>query len=297
MKGLRTKPKGLGITLVIGIALVLLVMSVLSPVETLTLAVGINSLHFDPDESSTSCGQSVEVVLVADIDEQNPVIATKTLFTFDKNCLEMINVVGNTADWPGGVTMQDLGWINENGSILITTNMGLNPGLTGSVPIATITLRGKNCAGCTSSLHLSQGEYTTSSMETIYPELDDGTFATVATGTPTPTATPTTIPTLTPTPTPSPTPTITPTHIWIFQAAGCFPKHLPDTYTGQITLTDIELLTIPDEVQGVYWWNGNEWLFWAPSAPGCTLSMLGGGHTFDYLVCVTGPCDWNIPLP
>jgi hypothetical protein len=49
-------------------------------------------------------------------------------------------------------------------------------------------------------------------------------------------------------------------------------------------------------VQGVYWWNDDKWLFWAPGAPGCTLSILGGGHTFDYLVCVTGPSVWEIPL-
>ena len=86
------------------------------------------------------------------------------------------------------------------------------------------------------------------------------------------------------------------THNLIFSTGGCFPKHLPDSYIGEVALVDLAIDTIPDEVQGVYWWDGDEWLFWAPGAPGCSLSTIGGGHTFDYLVCVTGPCDWEIAL-
>jgi len=88
-----------------------------------------------------------------------------------------------------------------------------------------------------------------------------------------------------------------PAHTWSFGEPGFFPKHLPDSYIGQVVLFDIQYLaTIPNEVQGVYWWNGDDWLFWAPGAPGCTLSILGGGHTYDYMVSITGACEWNIPL-
>ena len=86
------------------------------------------------------------------------------------------------------------------------------------------------------------------------------------------------------------------THNLIFSTLGCFPKHLPDSYLGEVALVALDIDTIPDEVQGVYWWNGDEWLFWAPGAPGCSLSTIGGGHTLDYLMCVTGPCDWEIAL-
>ena len=86
------------------------------------------------------------------------------------------------------------------------------------------------------------------------------------------------------------------TQTWEFSSSGFFPKHLPDSYVGQVVLGNVDLATIPNEVQGVYWHNGTEWLFWAPGAPGCTLTTMGGGHTYDYLVCITGPCVWGIPL-
>ena len=62
-------------------------------------------------------------------------------------------------------------------------------------------------------------------------------------------------------------------------------------------LAELNLADVPDEVQGVYWWDGDEWLFWAPGVPGTTLATLGGGHTFDYMVAVTAACEWTIPLP
>jgi len=85
-----------------------------------------------------------------------------------------------------------------------------------------------------------------------------------------------------------------PTQTWVFSSAGFFPKHLSDSYTGDVLLTD--LLDVPSEVQGIYTWDGNNWLFWAPGAPGCTLTTIGGGHTYDYLVSATGPCEWEMLL-
>ena len=85
-----------------------------------------------------------------------------------------------------------------------------------------------------------------------------------------------------------------PTQAWVFSSAGFFPKHLSDSYIGDVLLTD--LLDVPSEVQGIYTWDGNDWLFWAPGAPGCTLTTIGGGHTYDYLVSTTGPCEWEMLL-
>ena len=86
-------------------------------------------------------------------------------------------------------------------------------------------------------------------------------------------------------------------HIWNFSTDGFFPKHLLDAYTGQVVLAN--LADVPPEVQGVYWWDDNtlEWRFWAPGAPGTMLATLGGGHSYDYMVSVSGPCAWDIPLP
>lgn len=83
---------------------------------------------------------------------------------------------------------------------------------------------------------------------------------------------------------------------WTFLAAGFFPKHLPDVYTGQIVLADLDPADIPAQVQGVWWYDGlaRSWDFWVPSVGG-ELATLGGGHTYDYLVLVTGECEWEIP--
>ena len=100
--------------------------------------------------------------------------------------------------------------------------------------------------------------------------------------------------------TPPPTPTSTPpsSHTWTFLAAGFFPNHLPDSYNGAVVLADLDPADIPAQVQGVWWYDGPalEWKFWVPGVGG-ELTTLGGGHTYDYMVLVTGACDWDIPLP
>ncbi|MDR9459680.1 MAG: hypothetical protein RI591_05985, partial [Dehalococcoidia bacterium] len=89
-----------------------------------------------------------------------------------------------------------------------------------------------------------------------------------------------------------------PTHTWPFCTAGFFPAHMPDSYSGEVVLADLNPTTIPPEVQGVYWYDcsTSDWKFWAPGVPGTTLTNLGGGHTYDYMVTVTGSCDWEIPI-
>ncbi len=84
-------------------------------------------------------------------------------------------------------------------------------------------------------------------------------------------------------------------HTWTFSTAGFFPKHLPDSYFGSVVLAN--LVDVPADVQGVYYNSFGTWKFWAPGAPGTTLATLGGGLTYDYVVAVTGDCQWDIPLP
>jgi len=85
-------------------------------------------------------------------------------------------------------------------------------------------------------------------------------------------------------------------HTWAFCSSGFFPKHLSDSFYGSVQLGD--LADVPSDVQGVYWYDcsTSAWKFWAPGAPGCTLTILGGGHTYDYMVTVTGACEWEVPL-
>ena len=106
------------------------------------------------------------------------------------------------------------------------------------------------------------------------------------------------VPTVTPTPPPTPTVPPSGTHPWPFCTAGFYPQHMPDSYTGEVVLDDLNPSTIPPEVQGVYWYDcsTSDWKFWAPGVPGTTLTSLGSGYTYDYMVSVTGSCDWNIPL-
>ena len=86
------------------------------------------------------------------------------------------------------------------------------------------------------------------------------------------------------------------THTWAFCSSGFFPKHLSDSFYGSVQLGT--LADVPSDVQGIYWYDcvTLQWKFWAPGAPGCTLTTLGGGHTFDYMVAVTGACTWQVPL-
>ncbi len=85
---------------------------------------------------------------------------------------------------------------------------------------------------------------------------------------------------------------------WVFTAAGFFPKHLPDSCTGEVVLADLVLGDIPAQVQGVWYYDDapGEWVFWIPGVGG-DLLVLEGGLVADYNVLVSGVCDWTIPLP
>ena len=87
-------------------------------------------------------------------------------------------------------------------------------------------------------------------------------------------------------------------HTWEFYAAGFFAKHLPDTYTGTVTLGDLVLADIPAEVQGVYYYDPAipGYTFWYPGVGGA-LTTLSGGPLYDYQVAVSGACAWTIPTP
>jgi PKD repeat protein len=82
---------------------------------------------------------------------------------------------------------------------------------------------------------------------------------------------------------------------WSFDDPGCYPKHLPDSFFGEVVLGS--LTGVPSEMSGVYYNDAGTWKFWNPVAPGNTLTTLVGGLSADYLVCVTGAIDWEIPLP
>ena len=84
---------------------------------------------------------------------------------------------------------------------------------------------------------------------------------------------------------------------WRFFTAGFFPEHLHDSYQGQIVLADLNPSTIPPEVQGVWWYDGpaQVYRFWVPGVGGDLTTLTG--QFYNYQVLVTGPCEWEIPLP
>ena len=85
---------------------------------------------------------------------------------------------------------------------------------------------------------------------------------------------------------------------WSFTDAGFFPRHLPDSYTGEVVLADLVLANIPAQIQGVWYYDEGAaaWIFWIPGVGG-DLLVLEGGLVADYNVAVIGACDWVIPLP
>ena len=88
---------------------------------------------------------------------------------------------------------------------------------------------------------------------------------------------------------------------WSFDSAGnTFKRSLPWNFRGEVILNNLPPATIPYQIQAVVWAPNYEeipfpdFLFWTPGAPGCTLVSLVSGKT--YMVGVTGPCEWTIPL-
>jgi len=94
-----------------------------------------------------------------------------------------------------------------------------------------------------------------------------------------------------------PTPASWGTHTWTFYAAGFFPKHLPNSYTGDVVTADLDPANVPDEVQGIWWYDSAslEYRFWVPGVGGDLTTMTG--QFYNYMVLVTGACEWEIPLP
>ena len=206
--------------------------SVMAVVLATPAAATQNTLYFIPDSGSLQgyC-ESIDIYLMADINEANPVIATSVNITFDPNCVEITNWAADTTVWTGGATSTAT-WSLPHGYLTITT--AKMEGISGSLGIGTLTLHCNSTEDCETCLKFSTGEYTTKDMETLYPILNDGMFSCAKqstlgddvgnkgdgkssgkiTTTPSPDPTASSIPSTTPTPTPTlvpaPSPTVTP---------------------------------------------------------------------------------------
>jgi hypothetical protein len=178
MKNWKTKLIGTFMTLGILVSLVslMVVPAAASPG---------NVIYFSPDPAEVpQCCDTVEVKIMAESDV--PLTATLLTFSFDNTCLEIVDAAGNTADWylvtipelDIGLDAVDCDAINAAGEMTISTSVGLSPALApGTYLIATVWLHCIDCAGCTSVLDLTEGEYTDDMFTSHYPTLEDGDFS------------------------------------------------------------------------------------------------------------------------
>ena len=164
----------------IGIFTILaLLMSLVSLMAVPAMAEGGNVVYFTPDPAEApECGQNVEVTLMAQIDTDNAATTADIIFTFDNTCLEITNVVDNTADWQGGIYYSDLPEVNAAGEMHIAPAVGKNPAISGAIPVVTLSIRCIECGGACahSALDLTEGTYWDALMMEVHPDLDDGEF-------------------------------------------------------------------------------------------------------------------------
>jgi len=135
-----------------------------------------NLLYFSPDTSTVPgycC--SVDVDVMARVNGSNPIIATDVNITFDPNCINITNWVNNSEVWQGGSTCTF--WSVPQGYVHITTSVGENPAVNGTVKIGTITIHCNNTTCCGTPLNFtSQCMFIKEGSGFIYPERDNGSF-------------------------------------------------------------------------------------------------------------------------
>jgi hypothetical protein len=157
----------------------MLLMGLISMMVVPAMAEGGNVVYFTPDPAEApECGQNVEVTLVAQIDTDNAATTADIIFTFDNTCLEITNVVDNTADWQGGIYYSDIPELNANGEMHIAPAVGKNPPICGAIPVVTLSIRCIECgpACASSTLDLTEATYWDEFMMEVHPTLDDGEF-------------------------------------------------------------------------------------------------------------------------
>jgi parallel beta-helix repeat protein len=133
-----------------------------------------NLLYFSPDTSTVPgyC-YSVDVDVMARVNESNPITATDVYITFDPGCINITNWVNNSGVWNGSTCPL---WSVPQGYVHITT-VGENPALNGTVNIGTLTIHCNNTTCCGTSLNFtSQCMFIKGDSGFIYPERDNGSF-------------------------------------------------------------------------------------------------------------------------
>jgi hypothetical protein len=132
-----------------------------------------NVVYFVPKDSGATYCNTTEVTLMADIDESIAVTAADVDIVFNKDCVDVAGWVRNDTVWPSG-TFTDY----RTGHIKITTAVGTNPPVNGSLPLGTLTLHCNNTEYCKTSLEFTYAHYTVAAGfgPSIDPATQNGTF-------------------------------------------------------------------------------------------------------------------------
>lgn len=159
---------------IISVLNIIFIWSAVAAVLVIPAAAAQNMLYFSTDNGSVPghC-ESIDIDLIADVDELNPVVAISVNITFDPNCVEITNWAGNTAIWTGGAT-NTASWSLPHGFLTITTIR--MESISGNLNLGTLTLHNKCTEDCETCLKISTGEYTTKNMETLYPIFNNEIF-------------------------------------------------------------------------------------------------------------------------
>ncbi len=159
---------------IISVLSIIFIWSAVAIMPVIPAAAAQNRLYFSTDNGSVpgNC-ESIDIDLIADVDELNPVIATSVNITFDPKCIEITNWAGNTAIWTGGTTNTSA-WSLPHGFLSITTVRMAK--ISGNLNIGTLTLHRKCTEECETCLKFSTGEYTTEGMETLHPIFNNEIF-------------------------------------------------------------------------------------------------------------------------
>jgi uncharacterized repeat protein (TIGR01451 family) len=111
---------------------------------------------------------------MARVNESNPVIATDVNITFDPGCINITDWANNSAVWNGSTCPL---WSVPQGYVHITTSVGENPAVNGTVRIGTLTIHCNNTTCCGTPLNFtSESMFIKEGGGSIYPERDNGSF-------------------------------------------------------------------------------------------------------------------------
>ena len=150
------------------------IWSAVAAVLAMPAAATQNTMYFSIDGGSVPVHcESIDIDLMADVNESNPIVAISVNITFDPNCVEITNWAGNTNIWTEGTTSTISSSLQDGYLFITAIRM---ESISGDLSIGTLTLRNKSNEDCGTDLNFSTGEFTTGDLETLYPSFNNDIF-------------------------------------------------------------------------------------------------------------------------